>query len=109
MVKKIYKHIEIVRSSVKGLSSMGKDSCDDLYELLSRHYSSVGISHIKTLEDPSVIACGVTPVANMLVVLVAPSIIVTVSLPLKHRSRTTDFDLFCASRPFTGARTEREQ
>lgn len=50
-MQKINKHIEIVRSSVKELSSMSKLSCDALYEVLSRNFERVGVSTVNSLGD----------------------------------------------------------
>jgi len=47
--KKIQKHIEIVRSSTIGLSSMGKKSSSAAYALLKAHYATVGISVVNDL------------------------------------------------------------
>jgi len=50
-VKKIQKHIEIVCSGIPGMSSISSQSRRDLFNLLSAHYSTVGISLINTIED----------------------------------------------------------
>ncbi len=50
-MKKIQKHIEIVRSSVVWLSSLSLESCDAIVTLLSQHYASVGVSTVNTSED----------------------------------------------------------
>lgn len=50
-MEKINKHIEIVRSTRKGLSSLGAPSCAAIYSILSKHYSDVGITIINTLDD----------------------------------------------------------
>lgn len=53
-MNKINKHIEIVRSDIKALSSMGEKSCLMIFELLKKHYVSVGIStvnDVSSLED----------------------------------------------------------
>ncbi|MBA3757726.1 ATP-grasp domain-containing protein [Candidatus Saccharibacteria bacterium] len=50
-MKKIQKHIEIVRSSNKGLSSLSQESCDAIYSLLKRHYCIVGVSIVNNLND----------------------------------------------------------
>ena len=51
MVKKISKHIEIVRTSIKGLSSMSIKSSDAVFALLEQHYETVGITTVSTTED----------------------------------------------------------
>lgn len=48
--KKIQKHIEIVRSSTLGLSSMGEKSSNAAYVLLKAHYATVGISVVNDLD-----------------------------------------------------------
>jgi D-alanine-D-alanine ligase len=48
---KINKHIEIVRSSIASLSSMGQKSCNMIAELLSEHYEQVGISTVNDISD----------------------------------------------------------
>ncbi len=48
---KIAQHIEIVRSSKEGLSSMSQESADAIFAMLSRHYSHVGITIINDLTD----------------------------------------------------------
>lgn len=48
---KIHKHIEIVRSSVRGLSSMSQVSCDAIFAALSTQYSKVGISIVDNQSD----------------------------------------------------------
>ncbi|MHB8362591.1 MAG: ATP-binding protein [Patescibacteria group bacterium] len=48
---RINKHIEIVRSSTSKLSSMSKESCSAIYNVLTKHYSNVGISTVNNLED----------------------------------------------------------
>lgn len=49
MVKNL--HIEIVRSSVAKLSSMGLVSCDAIVAVLSKHYSKVGVSIVNNISD----------------------------------------------------------
>lgn len=44
-------HIEIVRSSHAWLSSLSLVSCTAIYDVLSKHYQSVGISTVNTVED----------------------------------------------------------
>jgi len=51
MVSKVQKHIEIIRSTTLGLSSLSKVSCDAIYKLLSAHYEQVGVSVINNLWD----------------------------------------------------------
>ncbi len=48
---RIDKHIEIVRSSTKKLSSMSKESCHSIYNVLLKYYSKVGITYIDNLDD----------------------------------------------------------
>ncbi len=48
---KINKHIEIIRSTTSGLSSLSDASCQDLHALLKRHYAVVGISIVNNLSD----------------------------------------------------------
>ncbi len=48
---KMNKHIEIVRSSTSKLSSMSKESCSSIYNVLAKYYSHVGISTVNNLED----------------------------------------------------------
>ena len=50
-MKKINKHIEIVRSGVPAWSSMGLQSATMIFDVLSRHYRRVGMSHISTPSD----------------------------------------------------------
>jgi D-alanine-D-alanine ligase len=45
------KHIEIVRSATKGLSSMSQISCDAVFAVLAKHFTSVRISTINDLSD----------------------------------------------------------
>jgi D-alanine-D-alanine ligase len=49
--KKAQTHIEIVRSTIPSLSSMGQKSCDSLYALLKKHYTTVGVSIVNTPQD----------------------------------------------------------
>lgn len=44
-------HIEIVRSTTKGLSSLSKLSCDSIYELLAKHFTKIGITIVNNLAD----------------------------------------------------------
>lgn len=50
-MKKIQRHIEIVRSTKVELSSLSLESCDAIYAVLSRHYSQVGVSTVNDLAD----------------------------------------------------------
>ncbi len=50
-MNKINKHIEIVRSTEKGLSSISVNSSHHLVQALSNHYQTVGISIINNLSD----------------------------------------------------------
>jgi D-alanine-D-alanine ligase len=49
MIKK--KHIEIVRSTTKGLSSMSEESCTSILAVLSKHYTNVGVTIVNNLAD----------------------------------------------------------
>jgi D-alanine-D-alanine ligase len=49
--KKIPKHIEIVRSTNKALSSMSQKSADAAYHLLAAHYATVGITTVNNVSD----------------------------------------------------------
>ncbi len=48
---KMQKHIEIVRSTTPGLSSMSEVSCQAVYNLLKRKYVKVGISVVNNIRD----------------------------------------------------------
>jgi D-alanine-D-alanine ligase len=48
---KIDKHIEIVRSSTKDLSSMSQESCDAIQAVLTKYYTSVRVSNVNNLPD----------------------------------------------------------
>ena len=50
-MKKRSKHIEIVRSTTKGLSSMSQVSCDAIFDVLSKHYSEVGVTIVNNVSD----------------------------------------------------------
>lgn len=50
-MKKIDKHIEIVRSTRSTLNSMGQKSSDDIVAVLSKHYTKVGVSIVADLSD----------------------------------------------------------
>jgi D-alanine-D-alanine ligase len=54
-MKKIDKSIEIVRSSIIGLSSMSQKSCNAAFDVLSSHYSTVKIVAIDNLLDLEVL------------------------------------------------------
>lgn len=45
------KHIEIVRSSTKGLSSMSKESADAIYTVLYKYFTEVGVTIINNFGD----------------------------------------------------------
>lgn len=51
MVAKIDKHIEIIRTSIKGLSSMSVKSSDALFSVLSKNYETVGITTVNNVND----------------------------------------------------------
>jgi D-alanine-D-alanine ligase len=55
MVKR-NKHIEIVRSTSKGLSSMSKVSCDSILAVLAKHFIEVGVTIINNLADLEALA-----------------------------------------------------
>lgn len=44
-------HIEIVRSSTSGLSSMSEESAKSIFGVLARHFTQVGLSVINNLND----------------------------------------------------------
>lgn len=48
---KIQKHIEIVRSTVSGFSSLSDVSCQSVYSLLRRNYATVGITIVNNQYD----------------------------------------------------------
>lgn len=50
-MKKIQKHIEIVRTTRPSLGSMGQESSDSLEKLLKKHYTKVGVSIVNNLND----------------------------------------------------------
>lgn len=50
-MRKIQKHIEIVRSTTADLNSLGRKSCDAIQEVLARHYASVGVTIVNDLND----------------------------------------------------------
>lgn len=45
------KHIEIVRSTTKGLSSMSQVSCDAIFDVLSKHFTEVCVTVINNVAD----------------------------------------------------------
>lgn len=51
MAMKINKHIEIVRSNSPGLSSLSMKSCVDIYSVLAKQYSTVGVTTVGNLAD----------------------------------------------------------
>ena len=51
MVKKIQKHIEIVRTDLPGLSSLSQVSANAIQTVLEQHYSIVGITQLNSLAD----------------------------------------------------------
>lgn len=50
-MKKIQKHIEIIRSSTVTLSSLSLESCGAIYDLLRKNYTTVGVSTVNDLDD----------------------------------------------------------
>lgn len=52
---KIKKHIEIVRSTTSELSSMSEVSCKSLYDLLCKHFVTVGVTTVNNQSDLDVI------------------------------------------------------
>jgi D-alanine-D-alanine ligase len=50
-MQKINKHIEIVRSSIPSLSSMGEKSCDMIVQVLSKRYERVEVSAVCNTDD----------------------------------------------------------
>ena len=44
-------HIEIVRSTIAGLSSMSQVSCDAILAVLAKHYTKVGVTVVNNLSD----------------------------------------------------------
>src|SRR5579864_2601799 len=48
---KMNKHVEIVRSTTPGLSSMSQESCDAIFAVLSKHYAWVMVSIVNSLSD----------------------------------------------------------
>ncbi len=50
-MKKINKHIEVLRSSEVRLSSLGQESCDAVVSVLKKHYTKVGVTIVNCLTD----------------------------------------------------------
>jgi D-alanine-D-alanine ligase len=50
-MKKSLKHIEIVRTRLPGLSSMSQESCDALFAVLTKNYTTVGVTYIHNFQD----------------------------------------------------------
>lgn len=50
-MKKIQKHIEIIRSTTARLSSLSQESCDAIYAVLASHYVLVGVSTVNNVAD----------------------------------------------------------
>ncbi len=50
-MKKIQKHIEIVRSTISELSSLGRTSAEGIQTLLAQHYATVGITTVNNASD----------------------------------------------------------
>ena len=48
---KVNKHIEIVRSTGYGLSSMSQTSCEAIFDVLSKHYARVSVSIVNNFSD----------------------------------------------------------
>ncbi len=48
---KINKHIEIVRTTQKELSSMSQESCDAIFSVLNKHYATVRVTTVDDLTD----------------------------------------------------------
>ncbi|MFA5003835.1 MAG: hypothetical protein WC498_00985 [Candidatus Saccharimonadales bacterium] len=44
-------HIEIVRSTTSGLSSLSQPSCDAIFAVLAKHYTKVGVTIVNNLSD----------------------------------------------------------
>jgi D-alanine-D-alanine ligase len=54
MVKN-HKHIEIVRPTIKGLSSMSSVSCDSILAVLNKHFDEVGVTVVNNWADLEVL------------------------------------------------------
>ena len=50
-VKKISKHIQIVRTSIMRLSSMSPRSFESIFNVLNKHYARVGVTTVNCLSD----------------------------------------------------------
>lgn len=50
-MKRVKKHIEIVRTTNPELSSLSQESCDAIVGVLTRHYAVVGVTTVNNLED----------------------------------------------------------
>lgn len=48
---KVNKHIEIVRSTIRALSSMSQESCDAILAVLTRNYTNVGVTVVNNISD----------------------------------------------------------
>ena len=48
---KNHKHIEIVRPTIKGLSSMSSVSCDSILAVLNKHFDEVGVTVVNNWAD----------------------------------------------------------
>lgn len=55
-MKKINKHIEIVRSSKKGLNSLSQESCDGVLVVLTKNYAKVGVTIVNNLQQLEALA-----------------------------------------------------
>lgn len=55
-MKKIQRHIEIIRSSTVELSSLSLESCSAIYDLLRANYTLVGISTVNNQHDLELLA-----------------------------------------------------
>ncbi len=52
------KHIEIVRSTVSCLSSMSQESCDNIFDILNKYYTNIGVTVVNNLTDlEGLVAC----------------------------------------------------
>lgn len=51
MLIKTDRHIEIVRTTVKAVSSLSQESCDAIYSVLAKHYDNVGVTIINSVAD----------------------------------------------------------
>jgi hypothetical protein len=55
-MQKIAKHIEIVRSTTVGLSSLSQESCDAIFAILTKRYARVGVTEVNNLSDLEALA-----------------------------------------------------